>query len=115
MIPAKNIRIEQFVFVVSNNRLLDFNPFHLLVLLVVFFFFQNENIRIRFTLDRDIYIYIRITSGKKFAAKLITLEKIFHGFDFAFQYHLKSSGQKRFNLQREFEIEIFSKKTPSLR
>lgn len=62
-----------------------------------------------------IYIYIRITSGKKFAAKLITLEKIFHGFDFAFQYHLKSSGQKRFNLQREFEIEIFSKKTPSLR
>lgn len=115
MIPAKNIRIEQFVFVVSNNRLLDFNPFHLLVLLVVFFFFQNENIRIRFTLDRDIYICIRITSGKKFAAKLITLEKIFHGFDFAFQYHLKSSGQKRFNLQREFEIEIFSKKTPSLR
>lgn len=57
LIPAKNIRIEQFVFVVSNNRLLDFNPFHLLVLLVVFFF-QNENIRIRFTLDRDIYIYI---------------------------------------------------------
>lgn len=57
LIPAKNIRIEQFVFVVSNNRLLDFNPFHLLVLLVVFFFSKwKYSDSIHFG-SRYIYIY----------------------------------------------------------
>lgn len=55
------------IFVASNNRLFDFNPFHLLVLLAIFFysfFFQNKNIR--FTLDRDTYDTPEI--GKKFRA-----------------------------------------------
>lgn len=96
LIPAKNIRIEQFVFVVPNNRLFDFNPFHLLVLLVIFFYFRNENIRIRFTLDRDIYIS-RITSGKKFrAAKLITLEENLSRIWFCFSIPFEIVGSKTF-------------------
>lgn len=79
----------------SNNHPFDFNPFHLLVLLVIFFFFcQNENMDSIHLGSRDVCMYIYIYEWKEILkrAKLITRGKNLSRIWFFLSYirHLKS-------------------------